>query len=62
MMPDDNFLFLAWPVSVSHRIDENSPLYDVGAEQLLKVRPFKNLFTKNTIAVRVIVRVTLMCP
>ena len=38
MMPDDNFIFLAWPVTAVHRINEESPLWDVGAEQLLQVR------------------------
>ena len=40
MMPDDNFIFLAWPVTAVHRINEESPLWDVGAEQLLQVRAY----------------------
>ena len=31
----DDFIFLAMPVRVIHRIDEHSPLYEMGPEQLL---------------------------
>ena len=37
MLPDDNFVFLAWPVTVVHRINEESPLWDMSLEQLLQV-------------------------
>jgi len=32
---DDTFLFMVWPVTVVHKIDEASPLWDVSAEQLI---------------------------
>jgi potassium inwardly-rectifying channel subfamily J len=34
----DSFLFLVWPVTVVHRINESSPLWDMSADQLLKER------------------------
>jgi len=33
----DCFVFLVWPVTVVHRIDESSPLWDVSADDLLTV-------------------------
>lgn len=32
--PGDTFAFLVWPVTVTHVIDEESPLWDVSAEQV----------------------------
>ena len=32
---EDDFFFLAWPILVLHKIDENSPLWEISAEQLL---------------------------
>ena len=34
----DNFVFLVWPVTVVHKIDSSSPLWDISAEQLLTER------------------------
>jgi potassium inwardly-rectifying channel subfamily J len=34
----DNFVFLVWPVTVVHKIDSSSPLWNVSAEQLLTER------------------------
>lgn len=31
----DNFVFLVWPVTVVHKIDDKSPLWNVSAEELL---------------------------
>ncbi len=31
----DQFIFLAWPIRIVHHIDENSPLWNVSAEELL---------------------------
>ena len=33
---DDNYLFLAWPVTVVHRINKYSPLWEVSAGELLE--------------------------
>ena len=44
MIPDDNFVFLAWPVTTVHRINKESPLWDVSAEQLLQVKKKKKQF------------------
>ncbi len=30
----DQYLFLVWPVTVVHRIDERSPFWDISAEQV----------------------------
>jgi len=30
-----NFLFMVWPVTIAHKIDESSPLWDISAEQLI---------------------------
>jgi len=32
---DDIFLFMVWPVTVVHTIDQSSPLWDISAEQLI---------------------------
>ncbi len=32
---DDDLFFVAWPILVLHRIDHNSPLWEISAEQLL---------------------------
>jgi len=32
---DDGFVFLVWPVTVVHRIDSTSPLWEVSAKTLL---------------------------
>ena len=32
----DQFIFLSWPIRILHRIDRNSPLWGVSAEQLLR--------------------------
>ncbi|ELT87586.1 hypothetical protein CAPTEDRAFT_226569 [Capitella teleta] len=37
-IPGDSFVFLAWPVTVGHHISDQSPLWDVSAEQLLAER------------------------
>ena len=34
----DNFVFLVWPVTVVHKIDSSSPLWDISAEQLFVER------------------------
>ena len=34
----DNFVFLVWPVTVVHKIDSSSPLWNISAEQLLTER------------------------
>ncbi len=34
----DSFVFLAWPVTITHRINEKSPLWEISAEQLLSER------------------------
>jgi potassium inwardly-rectifying channel subfamily J len=31
----DNFVFLVWPVTVVHKINSSSPLWDISAEQML---------------------------
>jgi potassium inwardly-rectifying channel subfamily J len=31
----DMFLFMAWPVTIVHKIDESSPLWDISAQQLI---------------------------
>ena len=31
---DDSYIFLAWPVTVAHRIDSRSPLWDMRHDQL----------------------------
>lgn len=35
---NDDFLSLVWPTTISHEINELSPLYEMSAEQLLKER------------------------
>jgi len=32
---DDIFLFMVWPVTVVHTIDQSSPLWDISADQLI---------------------------
>jgi len=32
----DCFIFLIWPVTVQHKIDKDSPLWDLSAEKLYK--------------------------
>jgi hypothetical protein len=31
---DDTYMFMVWPVTIVHKIDESSPLWDISAEQL----------------------------
>lgn len=33
---NDSYIFLVWPVTVVHRIDATSPLWDMSADQLHK--------------------------
>jgi len=33
---NDNYIFLVWPVTVVHRIDSSSPLWDMSEHQLRK--------------------------
>lgn len=34
----DNYVFMGWPVTVMHKINNESPLWDISAEQLLRER------------------------